>query len=167
MNHRRVNVGLLVAAILVGTLVLVGAILFVVFSAVRKAAQREAAELASEGVVLDSGSVTLTASFKNFRGPSVYIGVGSRTGQSRIVLTKRRLVFVPSGRNRFGFARMDYEQLPRFEVGLSDGQLHLHSDQPPNGSGTINLHLSVTDPASWVRALTEAGARLSTGQPGM
>jgi hypothetical protein len=153
------NVGLLVAAIVVGTLVLVGGILLLVFTAVRKAIEREAAALASEGIVLDSGPSTLNATFADFRGPSVYIGVGSRRGPARVVLTKRRFTFVPSGQNRFGFARMDYAELARFTVGVSDGKLHLHSDQPPNASGTVDLLLSVADPASWVRALTEAGAR--------
>ena len=153
------NVGLLVASIVVGTLVVVGGFVFLLLSAMRRAAEREAAELANEGIVLDSGSVKLTARFAQFRGPMVSIGSGSRTGPTRIVLTKRRLVFVPSGRNRFGFARMDREQLARFKVGVHGGDLHLSSDQPPNGSGTVDLQLSVSDPSSWVRALTEAGAQ--------
>lgn len=149
----------LAVTIVFGSLLLVGAILFAVFSAVRKAAAREAAELADEGILLDSGTVTLSASFRNFRGPSVYIGVGGRRGPARVVLTKQRFTFVPSGRNRFGFARMDRAELARFKVGVNEGQLHLHTDHPPLGSGTVDMRLSVADPTSWVRALIEAGAQ--------
>ena len=153
------NAGLLAATIVVGTLVLVGGILIAVFSAVRKAAGREAAELASEGIVLDSGPSTMKASFQELPRAERVHRRRVAEGPARIVLTKRRFTFVPSGQNRFGFARMDHAELARFEVGVSDGKLHLHSDRPPNASGTVDLFLSVADPASWVRALTDAGAR--------
>jgi len=42
---------------------------------------------------------------------------------------------------------------------VDDGQLHMHTDEPPRGSGTVDLRLAVSDPASWVRALIEAGAK--------
>jgi hypothetical protein len=151
--------GPLIVTIVVGTLMLVGGILIAVMSAVQKATEREAAELAGEGILLDSGTVNLTAKFRNFRGPRVYIGVGGRRGPARVVLTKQRFTFLPSGKNRFGFARMDHAGLARFKVGVSEGQLHMHTDDPPHASGTVDLHLEVPDPGSWVRALIEAGAQ--------
>jgi len=153
------NVGLLVAIIVVGTLVFVGTLLLLIFSAVRRSIARQLVALASEGIVLDSGSVHMKLRFRNFRGPRVAIGVGVRAGPGRMVLTQQRLTFVPMGQNRYGFASLDREMLGRFSVGVDEGRLHMHSDDPPNASGTVDLFLSVANPARWVDALTTAGAR--------
>jgi hypothetical protein len=150
----------LLAAIIVGSLLVIGGLvvglLYFIFGAVRRAGDREVAALQSEGIVLDSGPVHIRFGFRGFRGPMVAIGVGVRAGPGRLVLTRQRLTFVPSGRNRFGFARMDREGLRRFQVGIQDGKLHLHSDEPPNATGTVDVLVSVANPAQWVDALTEA-----------
>ncbi len=156
------DAGLLAAIIVGGVLVILGLVavlLFSIFAAVRRAGEREVAALQSEGIVLDSGRVHVRFGFRGFRGPMVAIGVGVRAGPGRIVLTQQRLTFVPSGSNRYGFARMDREGLSRFQVGIQDGKLHLHSDQPPNASGSVDVLVSVANPAQWVDALTMAGAR--------
>lgn len=157
------NVGLLVATIVVGTLLLVGALLFFILSAVRRSTARALAALQGEGIVLDSGRVHMKLTFRGFRGPSVAIGVGVRAGPGRVVLTQRRFAFVPWGRNRFGFTSTDRELLGRFQVGVDEGRLHLHSDNPPNASGTVDIYLSVANPAEWVEALTAAGAARRAG----
>jgi hypothetical protein len=156
---RAMSVALIIILSLLGGLALAGGIVYAVTAAVRRAITAEVAELTREEIVLDSGKVTLDATFEDFRGPMVYIGSGWRRGPTRVVLTKRRFAFVPSGQNRFGFARVEREELSRFEVGVRDGKLHLHTTHPPHGKGTVDLVLSVADPASWVRALKEAGAR--------
>ena len=154
------NVGLLVAIIVIGALMFAGTLVLLIVSAVRRATARTMTALTSEGIVLDSGSVHMKVRFRGFRGPRAAIGVGVRAGPGRIVLTQHRLVFVPLGQNRYGFASMDREGLARFDVGVEEGKLHLHSDNPPNASGTVELLLSVANPSEWIEALTMAGARL-------
>jgi len=154
---------LLVVVILFGASILTGTILFLVFGAVKRATERNAAELAAEGIVLDSGQVPMTFTFRGFRGPMVAIGVGSRSGPGRVVLTRQRMAFVPMGQNRFGFAIVPYDLMNRFEVWVEGGKLHLHSDHPPNATGTVDMALSVADPGAWVKALVGAGARTREG----
>lgn len=153
------NVGLMVAGIIVATLLFVGVVLFLSFGAMRRSAARALVRLQEEGIVLDSGPIHMKATFRGFRGPRVAIGAGMRAGPTRIVLTQRGLRFVPMGQNRFGFASTDRDLIGRFEVGAKDGKLHLHSDNPPNASGTVDILLSVSNPAEWVDALMQAGAQ--------
>jgi hypothetical protein len=157
------NVGLLVGLIVGGSLLFAGTLVALILSAVRRAAARQMAALAGEGIVLDSGRIHVKLQFRGFRGPRVAIGVGVNAGPGRVVLTQRRFTFVPAGQNRYGIATIDREMLGRFDVGVDQGKLHLHSDNPPNASGTVDMFLSVAEPARWVDALTTAGARPSQG----
>ncbi|MGD0524546.1 MAG: hypothetical protein ABSE49_05365 [Polyangiaceae bacterium] len=152
------NVGLLVALIVAGALLFAGTLVFLIVSAVRRQTARAMAVLHGEGIILDSGRVHLKLSFRGFRGPRVAIGIGMNAGPGRVVLTQRRFTFVPWGQNRYGFTTTDRELLHRFAVGVDEGRLHLHSDNPPNASGTVDIFVSVANPAEWVEALTAAGA---------
>ncbi|HEY8073051.1 MAG TPA: hypothetical protein VIF62_03050, partial [Labilithrix sp.] len=96
------STGTLVAIILVGAAALAVGINVLVFSLVRRAIDRTVAELASEGIVLDSGRVRVTTRYRDFRASGIYIGAGIRTGGGRLVLTKQRLVILPRGRRRLG-----------------------------------------------------------------
>lgn len=150
-----------VAGLLVGTFAFVGAGLGVVFLLVRSAQARRVAALREEGVVLDSGRVRVETRFHGFRGAGLAVGVGLRRGAGVMVLTRRRLVITG---HRYGDFRR--EVLGRFEVGLDEaGRVHLHSDQPPNASGTIDFHVAAPEAGAWVAALVEAGARVQ-GKPG-
>jgi hypothetical protein len=157
------NVGLMVALIVAGALLFAGTLVFVILSAVRRQTARALAILHGEGIILDSGRVHLKLSFRGFRGPRVAIGIGVNAGPGRVVLTQRRFAFVPWGQNRYGFTTTDRELLNRFTVGVDEGRLHLHSDNPPNASGTVDIFVSVTNPAEWVAALTAAGALPGAG----
>lgn len=152
------NVGLMVVAIVVAVLLFVGGLLFFIFSAIRRQTARALTILHGEGIILDSGRVHVKLSFRGFRGPRVAIGIGVNMGPGRVVLTQRRFTFVPWGQNRYGFTTTDRELLNRFTVGVDEGKLHMHSDDPPNAKGTVDIHVSVSNPAEWVEALTSAGA---------
>jgi hypothetical protein len=65
-------------------------------------------------------------------------------------------VLVPS---RWQFFRVNRADLPRYTVGVDGGQLVIHTDDPPNATGTIDYRVTLADPQPWVKALTEAGAR--------
>jgi len=157
------NVGLLVTLIVGGALLFAGTLVFLIVSAVRRQTARNLAVLHGEGIILDSGRVHLKFAFRGFRGPQVAIGVGVNAGPGRVVLTQRRFAFVPWGQNRYGFTTTDRELLHRFQVGIDEGRLHLHSDNPPNASGTVDIYVSVPNAAEWVQALTAAGAVPSAG----
>ena len=149
------NVGLLIALILGGNLLLTGGILFIVFRSVRRSLQRAREALTHEGIVLDSGRVGIRTTYRNFRAPGRYIGAGFRMSSGQVVLTQRRLVVL--GHRYANFPR---EALGQFQVGVDDrGHLHVHTDHPPNASGTIDIHMSVSDAAAWQRMLMDAGAR--------
>ena len=150
--------GLLAVVIVVGTLLFTGVLVTLIVSSVRRVTRRQMAELEAEGIVLDSGRVAMTFHFRGFRGPMVAIGVGVRAGPGRIVLTRERLVFVPHGQNRFGFAVMGRADLARFTVDTREGRLHMHSDSPPNASGSVDILVSVASPGEWAAALARAGA---------
>ncbi len=150
------TVGIFVFSLVFGILLFVGCLLMFIFRGVRAAAVRQRAELEGEGVVLDSGRVPVVLHFRGFRAQGMYVGVGANRGTMQMVLTKRRLVFVPSRRS---FLRIDRADLNRYAASVEDGALRLHSEDPPNASGSIDFRISVSDPAAWLRALTEAGAK--------
>ncbi len=148
-----------VAGLLVGSFAFVGAGLLVIFLLVRGAQARRSAALRQEGLVLDSGRVRVETRFSGFRGAGLVVGVGQRRGAGVMVLTRQRLVI--TGQRYGDFPR---EVLGRFEVGLDEaGRVHLHSDQPPNASGTIDFHVAAPGAQAWVAALVEAGARRRGG----
>jgi hypothetical protein len=142
-----------------GSLVFAGLLVTLIVGGLRRATARQMAVLQGEGIVLDSGRVHVKLKFQGFRGPGVAIGIGVNAGPGRVVLTQRRFTFVPSGQNRYGIAAFERDMLSRFDVGVDEGKLHLHTDNPPNASGTVDMFLSVAEPARWVDALTSAGAR--------
>ena len=137
-------------------LVLVGAILLIVFSAIRKATAKARAELAREGIVLDTGPTWITIRLSGFRGYGVAVGAGFYKERAALVLSKQRLVLVPSRRR---FLHLSHADLARFTVGAEGSELVLHTTEPPNATGTMDVRVTVADPAAWVKALTDAGAR--------
>jgi len=145
-----------VLSLVFGILAFVAALLVFIFRGVRAAAARQRAELDAERVVLDSGRVPMTARFNGFRTQGMAMGVGVMKGMTTLVLTQRRLVFVPSRRQ---FLRIDRQDLDRYTASIDGGALRLHSDNPPNASGTVEFRVSVSDAPAWLRALGEAGAK--------
>jgi hypothetical protein len=136
-------------------LIIVALVLVLVFGAVRRAIDRAAEALASEGIELDSGPVTLTTRMQSFRSPELY-GGGLRRTPARLVLTTQRLHLLQRPQ-RYGI--LERADLGRFTVGILDGKLHLHSTEPPNATGSIDYRAQVDNPDAWVTALTAAGAR--------
>jgi hypothetical protein len=128
--------------------------------AAKKAHAREWLAFAEEGVVLDSGKrVGLRARLRDFRAGGGYTGAGVRIGVGRVVLTRRRLVTWPMGRNRSGLASFERDALARCTVGVVEGKLVLTTDAPPIGTGHAELTFAVAEPETWRDRLAEMGAR--------
>ena len=142
--------------VIAGPLVLVVILLVIVFAAVRKAIDRAAETLSSEGIELDSGQVTLTTRFKSFSAPGIMRYGGIKRVPARLVLTKQRLHIVQRPQ-RYGI--FERSTLDQFTVGTLDGKLHLHSSTPPGASGAIDYRVAVPDTERWVTALAAAGAK--------
>lgn len=140
----------------IGIPLFVALILFIVFTSVRRAIARQREAIASEGVVLDSGPQWITIHLKGFRAPGRAVGVGVEKARMSMILTKKALHFVP---NRWRFLHFERSGLDHFVVDIEGGALHMHSDDPPNASGTIDIKLPVSNASEWVAALTEAGAK--------
>jgi hypothetical protein len=157
------NVGLLVAIIVVGALVLAGGVLVIVFSAVARSRARLVAELQAEGIVLDSGPAHVKVTFHGFRGPRVYVGAGVRGGPGRVVLTQQRLRIVALPNAKYGVGSFPRGAMSALTVGVDGGNLHLRADNAPGTTGTVEFFVTVAEPAGWVNALTQAGARARTG----
>jgi hypothetical protein len=153
------SVGLLVTIAIAGTLIFGGGLTALIVSAVRRTIRRDLAELESEGIVLDSGSVHLTVRFRGFHSRGIVIGVGMRAGPGRLVLTHQRFCTIPIARRYASIGNVAREDLARFVVGTKDGGLLLRTDDPPNARGSVELVATVPDVEQWVRALTDAGAR--------
>ncbi len=137
-----------------GSLVIVGVVLVIVFSAVRRAIDRAAERVAVEGVELDSGPVTVTVRMRDFRAPGIRSG-GLRRVPGRVVLTKRRLHIL--GRpQRYGI--FDRADLDKLAVGILDGRLHLYATDPPGATGSIDYRVRVDNPERWVAAIVAAVA---------
>ncbi|HEY2367571.1 MAG TPA: hypothetical protein VGH87_14345 [Polyangiaceae bacterium] len=145
------GVGIPVFVLLVG-----GTIAYLVISAVQKATARTRAELEREGVIMDTGRTWVTIRLNGFRGYGVAVGVGVYKERGAFVLSKQRLVLVPSRRR---FPQLSHADLAQFDVSADGGQLVLHTDHPPNATGTMDVRVTVSDPNAWVKALTEAGAK--------
>jgi hypothetical protein len=143
----------------VGIPVFVAAILILVFSLVGRARARERAAFDHEGVVLDSGRLWITIRYANFRAPRIYRGVGIAKTRGSLVLTRQRFGVLTGGYQR-PYSLIARSDLGRFTVGIAeDGALQIHSDDPPGATGSIDYRIALGDAASWVKALTEAGAR--------
>ena len=141
---------------IVGTFAMVALVLVLVFAGITQAIDRAAEALASEGVELDSGRVTVTTRMRDFRGAGFYAGGGIRRNPGRVVLTKQRLCIVQRPQ-RYGI--IDRAALASFTVGTLDGKLHLQASDPPGATGSVDYRITVRDPDAWVAALTAAGAR--------
>jgi hypothetical protein len=148
----------LVVGIVVLALVLNGVLLWFIFRAIKNAIARQAEELAKEGIVKDSGSVGITEHLRDFRAPGMRVSVGARAGVGRLILTKERLALLPLNR-RHGISLLPRADLARFTATARDGELHLHTDDPPNATGSIEVVVTVPDSDAWVDALTAAGAK--------
>jgi hypothetical protein len=152
---------ILFVALGVGIPLFVAAILLLVFGTIRRTIARQRAALEHEGIVLDSGIVWVTIRYSGFRAQGFARGVGLDKTRGSLILSRQRLVLVPS---RWQFHSIDRSDFRRFTVGIAeDGTLHLHSDDPPNATGSIDFRVPVTDAGEWVRTLTAAGARHHAG----
>jgi hypothetical protein len=146
----------IVAFAIIGPLVLVTVVLVIVFAAIRKAIDRAAQGLASEGIELDSGPVTVTTRMRSFRAPGIASAGGIRRNPARVVLTKQRLHIVQRPQRYDIIERAD---LARFTIDTVDGKLRLRSEDPPGASGEIDYRIPVRDLDAWMAALAAAGAR--------
>ncbi len=155
---RDIPLGLLLGVgIPVFVIVLVGSIFFFVFRSIVRSTARARGELEAEGIVLDTGPRWITIRFANFRAPGLAVGVGVRKTRGALVLTQRRLVVLPSRRQ---FYRVERQDLARYTVSTDDGALVIHSDDPPNASGSITYRLNLGNASEWMKALAAAGARV-------
>ena len=150
------TVVIFVLSLVFGILIFVVALLYSIFAMVRRVGAKQRASLESEGIVMDAGSVHVAIHFAGYSAPGIHVGVGVHKGPLVVVLTERRLAFLPSRR---AYMRIDRADLARFTASVEDGVLRLHSDSPPNASGMIDFRVSVSDPDAWMRALVEAGAK--------
>jgi hypothetical protein len=146
---------LLGVGIPVFVLLLLGTIFYFVFGAIRKATARMRAELEREGIVLDTGPTWITIRLSAFRGYGVAVGTGFYKERAALVLSKQRLVLVPSRRR---FLNLNHADLAHFTAGVDGDQIVLHTESPPNATGTMDVRVTVADPQTWVKALTDAGA---------
>jgi hypothetical protein len=151
--------GTLAAIIVAGSLLFVGLLLFVTLSAYRGAVKRANALVESEGIVLDSGRGWLKFRLHGFRAPGIYMGSAYRSGPGRLVLTPKRLVAIPVPRRMGSIANIALHDLARFQVGPGDGGLLLRTSDPPNAQGNAEVVVKVPNVETWVKALTDAGAR--------
>lgn len=140
----------------VGIPLFVALILFIAFTSVRRAIARQREVIAAEGVELDSGPQWITIHLKGFRAPGRAVGVGVEKARMSMILTKKALHFVP---NRWRFLHFERSALDHFVVSARDGAVEMHSDDPPNASGTIDIKLPASNAVEWVAALKEAGAK--------
>ncbi len=139
-----------------GTPIFLTTILFLVFRTVKKTADKEKEALVQEDILLDSGMRWIAVRFRNFRAPGFYRGVGFTRAWSSVLLTREQLVFT-SGL-RAGFFRYKRSDLGRFKAMVSPQSiLSIWSDDPPGASGLIDFRFKVSDAASWVKALKDAG----------
>jgi hypothetical protein len=125
----------------------------IVFAAVGKAIDRAAEAL--EGIEKDSGRTVVTVRMKKFRAPGLIAG-GLRRVPARFVLTSKQLHIIMRPQ-RYGI--IERAELGRFTVANLGGQLHLHTEDPPGATGSVDYRATVPDPDAWVAALTAAGAR--------
>lgn len=130
--------------------------LILVFALIKRAIARAAEALASEGVELDSGPLTVTTRFKNFRSPEIYLSSAWRRNPGRIVLTKQRL-HVLLRPQRYGI--IERATLSHFTVDRDGEALRIHSADPPGASGSVTYSARVPDPDAWIAALATAGAK--------
>jgi hypothetical protein len=137
----------------------INAIVFVlVFGAVRRNVARARAALEAQGIERDSGLCRATFRYRRYRAPGRYYGAGIRITRAQLVLTRevlavlgQRIPPIPRG------------ELARYAVGVQEsGRLQLVTDQPIGASGHLDMTFVVEDPAAWVRALRDAGARASS-----
>ncbi|MBV8759427.1 MAG: hypothetical protein JO257_19220 [Deltaproteobacteria bacterium] len=150
------KLGLVIA---LGTVLLVGTVLTIVFTFVGRAVRRRTAEqmtaLESEGIERDSGMVSGTVRYRDFRAPGLYEGAGISVTRRRLVLTASHLAIL-GGKVRFHIPRPD---LNRYEVGILEGRLQLVSDNPHGATGHIDLRIAVDDPETWASVLRAAGCQ--------
>jgi hypothetical protein len=143
-------------AVVGGPLVLVGAVLTLVFSLIRRAIAQAAAALADEGVELDSGPLAVSTRYRNFRTQGFSASAAVNLGPGRLVLTKKRLHIIKRPQ-RYGIIERAW--LPQFSVDVDGGRLRIRSEDPPEASGSVEYHAPVSDPEAWVKALRDAGAK--------
>jgi len=151
------NVAVFVVSLVVGILFVTAMFVLFILRYVRNLTARMRADLENEGIVLDTGPQWITIRYSGFRAPGFARGVGYAKTRASLILTQRRLAVVPARWRHLLTARAD---LGRFSTGVAeDGLLRIHSDDPPNASGSIDFRVPVSDPGPWVRALIDAGAK--------
>ena len=128
-------------------------VLTVVARAARRRHEAEMAALTAEGIERDSGFVSGTARYRDFRAPGVYTGAGISTTRRRLVLTASQLAIL-GGKTRFHIPRAE---LGRYHVGVLEGRLQIVTDQPHGATGHLDLRLAVADPERWTATLRAAG----------
>jgi hypothetical protein len=145
----------------IGIPAFVAAILLFVFTLVRGMIARQRAALVQEGIVLDSGPQWITIRYAGYSAPGIYRGGGFHKMKASLILTQQRLALLPSRRS---YGRIPRNGLGHFTVGATpDGTLQIHSDNPPGASGSIDYSVNLPDAETWVKTLTDLGARPRPG----
>jgi hypothetical protein len=147
-----------IVLLVVAPMALVGVMLVIVFAAIKRAIDRAAAKLSGEGIELDSGPLTLTTRYRDFRTATMYSGGGINRVPARLVLTGKRLHILRCPQ-RYGIIERD--ALTHFTARVDGERLHLVAVDPPGATGTIDFRAPVPDPSTWVAALVAAGAKKS------
>ncbi|HEX3343464.1 MAG TPA: hypothetical protein VHS09_02780 [Polyangiaceae bacterium] len=152
---------LLAVGIPVGVLLFVGVLLIFIFSMVRRSFARTRALVEQEGIVLDTGTQWITIRYRGFRARGLRVGAGINKARCSLVLTRQgRIILMPGFQGRYWLVPANVT------VGIAgDGALHIHSDNPSGegAAGSISYRVAMPEAATWVNALTQAGARLQTG----
>jgi hypothetical protein len=145
-------------AIVLGIVVVsfVAAIFAAVLLSIRGATARARAALTEEGIALESGPCWITIHYRDFRAPGIYRGVGVTKTRATLVLTAAGRILLVPGRSRYWLVPGNVTVSV-----AADGALHLHSDAPTGGTGSIDYRVTTPDAERWMRVLTEAGARRS------
>jgi hypothetical protein len=142
---------------LVGSLLLVGAILVVVFAVVRRGTRRRVASLvAQRRVVRRSGDRIVTLRFRKYRSARMYALYRLKKNYGEVVLLDDELI-AASGLLVFRFTPADIASI---EAWVEGETLHLKTAEPPDAEGELQISVRVPDAADWTRVLRERGARL-------
>ncbi len=148
----------LVFVIVSGGLFFSVGLFFAIRKLARDAMERARAAIEEEGVVLEAGPQWITVRFRNFRSPGRTRGGALEKTWTTLVLTRAgRIVLLP-------ISTRYWLEPTRVTVGVTDGALHIKSDQPSGEgvSGSVDYRVTMADPQEWVNALTKVGARAAT-----
>lgn len=125
----------------------VAIVMFVLFL-VRKVHEAAVAKLEAEGIVRRSGRVRIKLRLKKYVSATMRSGAYSiRTGE--LVLTGKGLSLVMPYVIRLGVAPWT-----ALKAELKDGKVYLHTEQPPEATGSVEVTVDAPEPEAWISALS-------------